>query len=167
MELKARVYKTEIKWALIFSLMFLTWTAMEKAAGLHNVRLDLQPFIGPLILLPSIIIYLLALLDKKSRYFMGTMSYRQGFASGCLLTIFIVILSPLNNLLAALFITPEYFANVTEYTVSMGVLTPEAAARQFSISNYIVTSVVAGLITGIIFSAVISIFTKTRSYNHE
>jgi hypothetical protein len=167
-QLKTQAHKTEMKWALIHSLMFLTWMFIEKAAGLHDVRLDIQPFAGVLIMLPSVIIYVLALLDKKNTYLTGkNPDYWQSLASGCMLTLFIVILSPLNNLLVYSFITPDYFANVTEYTVSKGILTPEEAMRQFSISNYIVTSVVAGSIIGIIFSAVISTFTKTRRHTHE
>jgi hypothetical protein len=165
--IKTRANRTEMKWALIHSSMFLTWMFMEKKAGFHNVHLDIQPFAGTLIMLPSIIIYVLALLDKKNAYLAGKMDYRQSFASGCLLTLFIVVLSPLNTLVTYSFITSDYFANVTKYTVSEGILTQEEATRQFSISNYIVTSVVAGLMIGITFSAVISLFTKTRRYNHE
>jgi hypothetical protein len=64
-QLKTQAHKTEMKWALIHSLMFLTWMFIEKAAGLHDVRLDIQPFAGVLIMLPSVIIYVLAKFGQR------------------------------------------------------------------------------------------------------
>jgi hypothetical protein len=151
----------ELKWALIFSVMFLAWMLAEKLAGFHDTRLDQQPMVGPLILIPSIVIYVLTLRDRK-RSLRGKMTYGRGFLSGCVLTGFVVILSPLNQLLALKVISPDYLANLIEYTVSSGTLTGEQARQQFSLGNYVVTSLVAGTLTGILFSAIIAAFTRSR-----
>ncbi len=92
---KAR-FALELKWALLFSLMYLVWMLAERVAGFHDTRLHQQPMVGPLILIPSILIYWLTLRDRK-RSLQGGMTYRQGFISGCVLTVFVVLLGPLNQ----------------------------------------------------------------------
>ena len=129
-QVKAGKYRTEIKWALIFAAMCLAWTLMERLAGLHSTRLAQQPFVGPLILIPAIVVYALALLDKRRTWFGGHMSYKQSVVSGCVLTAFIVALSPVNQALISLVITPEYFPNAIEYTVAHGIFSQDQAERQ-------------------------------------
>lgn len=155
--------KIEIKWAFIFAAMFLLWMIIEKLIGLHDKHIESQQVATTLILIPSIIIYILALQDKKKNYYSGSITYRQSFMSGLMLTLFIVVLSPVNQLITSYIITPDYFTHAIEYTVKMGMFTQEQAEQQFSIKNYLITSVVGGLVTGIIFSAVISLFIKSKN----
>lgn len=56
---------------------------------------------------------------------------------------------------------------MTEHTVKTGIFTKEQAEQQFNIKNYLITSIVGGLITGIVFSVIISFFTKSKTNNHE
>jgi hypothetical protein len=156
-------YKIEIKWALIFAVMFLLWMVLEKLTGLHDKHLEKQQFVTMLILIPSIIVYILAIMDKKKNFYAVNMTYKQSFLSGLILTLFVVMLSPINQLITSYIITPDYFANVIEHTVKSGMFTQEQAEAQFNIKSYIITSIVGGLVTGLIFSAIISIFTKSKS----
>ena len=91
------------------------------------------------------------------------MTYKQSFISGLMLTFFVVLLSPINQLITSYIITPDYFTNIIVHTVKSGMFTQEQAEAQFNIKNYIITSIVGGLVTGIIFSAIISIFTKSKN----
>lgn len=156
-------YKTEIKWAFIFSAMVLLWMVAEKLSGLHDKYIDRQQFVTTLVLIPAIIIYVLAIKDKKRSYYAGSMTYWQSFVSGLILTLLVVLLSPLNQLITSYIISPGYFNNAIEHTVKSGMFTREQAEAQFNTRNYIITSIVGGLVTGIAFSAVISIFTKSAS----
>ncbi len=143
--------------------MFLVWMITEKLLGFHSGRLHMQQTITALILIPSIIIYVLSALDKKKTFYNGTITYRQSFLSSLALTIGIVLLSPINQVVTSYVISPDYFANASAYTVNKGILTQEQAADQFNIANYIFTGIAGGLVTGITFSAVISIFVKTKT----
>lgn len=155
--------KIEIKWAFISTAMFLLWMTLEKLTGLHDKYLEQQQIVTMLILIPSAIIYVLALLDKKKNYFSGSMTYKQSFMSGLMLTLLIVVLSPVSQLITSYIITPNYFTNVIEHTVKKGMFTQEQAEQQFNIKNYLITSAAGGLVTGIVFSAIISLFTKSNS----
>ncbi|MBB5437811.1 hypothetical protein HDC92_001485 [Pedobacter sp. AK017] len=156
-------YKIELKWAFIFTAMYLLWMTMEKLAGLHDKYLEQQQLISMFVLVPAIIIYALAIKDKKKNHYAGTITYKQSFMSGLLLTIFVVLLSPISQLITSHIITPDYFANVIAHTVKSRMFTQEQAEAQFNIKSYIITSIIGGLVTGIIFSIVISVFTKSKT----
>lgn len=155
-------YKIEIRWAFIHAIVFLLWMVMEKLAGLHDTHLDKQQFVTTLVLIPSIIIYVLAMQDKKKNYYSGSMTYKQSFICGLMLTLFVILLSPVNQLITSYIITPDYFANVIEHTVKSGMFTREQAEARFNNKSYIMTGIVGGLVMGVIFSAIISIFTKSK-----
>lgn len=158
-----KTFKIEIKWAFIFAAMFLLWMTIEKLAGLHDKYIEQQQFVTMLILIPSVIIYVLAIMDKKKNFYAGNITYKKSFLGGLMLTLFVVILSPINQLITSYIITPEYFTNVIEHTVKSGLFTQEQAEGKFNIKSYILTSIVGGLVTGIIFSLIISIFIKSKN----
>jgi hypothetical protein len=51
------------------------------------------------------------------------------------------------------------------YSVENGILTSEQAAENFSLSNYILQSIIGSLLMGILTSAMVSIFTRQRTVN--
>lgn len=155
-------YKTEIKWALIFSGMFLAWMSVERMLGLHSSELASQQVVTTFILVPSFVIYILALRSTRKNVFDDKITYKQSFTSGLWLTIFIVLLSPLNQIITTTIISPDYFSNLTAYTVGNGIMTLEQAEAQFNNGSYIIQSLIGGLITGILFTAIISFFIKSK-----
>ena len=160
-------YRTLIKWALIHSGMFLAWMIIERLAGLHSNKLAMQQVVTTFILMPSFVIYILALRETRKNVYGGKITYQQSFVSGLWLTTCIVILSPVNQMITTTIISPEYFSNLTAYVISKGIMTEEQAHKQFNNENYIIQSVIGGLITGIIFSAIISFFIKSNKQSHE
>ena len=56
--------KIEIKWAIIFTIMVLVWMFIEKLAGFHSEHIDKHPIYTNFIIIPTIIIYVLALLSS-------------------------------------------------------------------------------------------------------
>jgi len=155
-------YKTEIKWALIQSGMFLAWMSVERMVGLHSTELANQQLVTTFILVPSFVIYILALRSKRKNVYDNKITYKQSFVSGLWLTIFIVLLSPVNQIVTTTIISPDYFSNLTAYTISNGIMTQEQAQAQFNNGSYIIQSVVGGFITGMIFSTIISFFIKSK-----
>ena len=154
--------KIEIKWAVIFVLMMLAWMVLEKSLGYHNEKIADHPFFTNFVAIPSIAIYILALLDKKKNYFYGLMSYKQGFISGVIISVIVAILSPLTQYITTEFITPEYFSNVIEYAVSQGKMTQEEADGYFNLRSYIFQSVIGALVMGVLTSAIVAIFVKSK-----
>lgn len=154
----------EIKWAIIFSVVGLLWMLLEKLTGLHSTHIDKHMYLTNLFAIPAIIMMVLALKDKKRNFYKGQMSYKQGFVSGLIISVFIALLSPLTQWITSTIITPEYFPNVIAYSVETGYHKSVAEAEAyFNLKNYIIQSSVGALIMGIITTAVIMVFLQTKS----
>lgn len=154
--------KLEIKWAIVFTIMMLLWMYFEKTAGLHDVHIDQHAIYTNLVIIPAVLVYVLALLDKRKNYFNGKMTYMQGFISGLIISVFIAILTPLSQWITVTYISPEYFENAIHYTVSNNKMSSEEAVAYFNLNNYIVQSSIFAPIMGILTSAIVAIFTKKK-----
>ncbi len=161
-KLRIMKFKTEIKFALAFFVMTLMWMAMERLIGLHSTHIDKHATYTNLYAIPSVVIYILALREKRA-YYNGIMSYGQAFKSGLMMTLFITILSPVSQYITSVYITPHFFENVINYVVSNGKLTKEQANAEFNLNNYLMYSIIGAPVMGIITTSVVSFFAKKNS----
>lgn len=150
----------EIKWAFIFIIMMLFWMLLERLFGLHDTHIELHEIITNFVAIPAILIYVFALLDKRKNYYSGKMTYLQGFVSGIIISIIVAILSPLLQWVTAEIITPDFFANMIDYSVETGNLTKAEAEDFFNINNFIIQATIGAFGMGIVTSAIVAIFTR-------
>jgi tetrahydromethanopterin S-methyltransferase subunit F len=156
-------FKLEIKWAILFTLFSLVWMLLEKSIGLHDIYIDKHPIYTNLFAIPAIIIFALALNEKKKFYFNNSMTWTQGFVTGLFISILIMIFSPLAMYITYNYITPEYFKNAINYAVENKLMTRETAELYFSLKSYIIQSSIGGLSMGVVTSAIVALFVKTKS----
>jgi hypothetical protein len=154
--------KIELKWALIFIAAILLWMVLERVSGLHDTYIDMHVIFTNFFAVPAIIIYVLALLDKRNNFYRGKMSYTQGFVSGLIITIIVVVLSPLSQYITHTFITPQYFPNIIEYAVQQGQMLRDAAEEYFNMQSYIVQSLIGAALMGLVTSAIVAFFLKKK-----
>lgn len=154
--------RIEIIWAVIFVIMTLIWMLFEKLAGFHSTHIDKHYIVTNFIMVPAITVYVLALLDKRAKYYDGRMTWKQGFISGLFITLFVTLLSPLTQYITSVIITPEYFPNIIRYSVDTGRLTQEAAEARFNLRTYIVEGLVGAPVMGLATSAIVAIFTRKK-----
>lgn len=150
----------EIKWAVIFIIMTLLWMLLERLVGLHDVYIDKHPIFTNIIAIPAIAVYVLALRNKRKSYYNGKMTYMQGFISGLIITFIVTVLSPVTQIITSYVITPHYFSNVINYSVTNGLMNQEAAEAYFNIKSYIIQGLMGASIMGTITAAIVAIFTK-------
>lgn len=156
--------KIELKWAIYFSIMVLLWMVLEKICGLHSTYIDYHLYLTNLFAIPAIWIMVLALKDKKYKYYNGQISYQQGLISGIILSIIIALISPLTQWITSYVITPEYFPNVIQQSVETGYYqTIEEAEANFNFSSYVKQGLIGALIMGIVTTAIAMIFIRTRA----
>lgn len=156
--------KIEIKWALIFIAMTLLWMVLEKLVGLHSTHIDKHMYLTNLFAIPAILIYVLALKDKKKHYYKGQMTFKQGFISGLIVTAIVTLLAPLTQWIISTLITPEYFPNVIAHSVETGYHSSlEEAEAYFNLQNYMVQGTTGTFIMGLITSAVVAFFVRTKN----
>jgi hypothetical protein len=155
--------KIELKWGILFVLSGLIWMIIEKSLGWHDALIDKQAayslFYAPI----AIAIYVFALLDKKRNFYQGRMTFMQGFVSGLIITLVVVILSPLSQYITHGFITPDYFDNAIDFAVSSRATTQEIAEANFNLNSYMVQAMVGAAIMGSLTSAVVALFTRSKS----
>lgn len=155
--------KIEIKWGVLFVLVGLIWMVFEKAMGWHDVHIDKHEtytlFMAPI----AISIYVFALLDKKRNFYGGKMSYKQGFIAGLIITLVVFLLSPLSQYITSTYITPDYFNNAIDYSVSSGKMERQAAEDYFNLNSYMMQSMIGAAIMGLITAAIVAFFVRTKS----
>lgn len=154
--------RVEIKWALIFTVVALLWMVFEKAMGWHGPKIEQHPIYTNFFALVAIVLYVLALRDKKQSLG-GTMTWKQGFISGVIISLIIMVLTPLSQYITHTFITPEYFQNAIAYAVDNDKLTQEQAEQYFNMKSYIIQSAIFAPVVGIVTSAIVAIFVRSRN----
>ena len=140
--------------------MILAWMLLEKTLGWHDEQIADHWWLTLLFLPFSILMYVLAIGETRRRVYRRKMTWKQGALSGVILAVFIAFLSPLSQYITHNYITPEYFENVKDFSVTNNLMTLKAANEYFSLNNYLIQSIFGGLLGGIITSAIVAIFLK-------
>ena len=159
-------FKIEIKWAIIFIVMMLLWMVLERLTGLHDVHIDKHPIYTNFVAILAILVYVLALLDKRKNFYNGVMSYKQGFMAGLIITLIVTAFSPLTQYITSTIISPEYFTNVINYSVNEGLMSQTEAEAYFNLKSYLVQVIIFTPIMGIVTTAIVAIFTKSKANNN-
>ncbi|TQI71568.1 uncharacterized protein DUF4199 [Gramella sp. Hel_I_59] len=155
-------FAIEIKWGIIFSIVSLLWMFLEKSLGWHDELIAKHAIYTNFFGIVAIVIYVLALLDKRKNFFEGKMNWSQGFISGIVVSIVVAILTPLAQYITHTFITPEYFPNIIDHTVERGSMTREAAEEYFNLTSYILQSFFFALVVGVVTSAIVALFIRRK-----
>ncbi|WP_309641669.1 DUF4199 domain-containing protein [Flavobacterium sp.] len=160
-------FSIEIRWAIQFSIFTLVWMIIEKSVGLHDQYIAKQAIYTNLFAIIAITIYVLALLDKKKNYYQGKMDWKQGFLCGLVLSFVIAVLSPMVQYITFTYITPNFFAKITEYAVSHKIQTQAQAETFFSMKSYILQGIFGALSMGVITAALVALVVKTKDTNEK
>lgn len=152
----------EIKWGILFSVATLVWMIIENSVGLHDVYIGKQAIYTNLFGIVAIIIYGLAIREKKYLAYKGAITWQQGFLSGVLLSVVVSVLSPLVQYITFAFISPNFFSNIIRYYVEHKIQTQIQAENYFNLKSYILQGIFGALSMGILTAAIVSLFLKTK-----
>ena len=156
-------FKLEIKWALFFTIMSLLWMLLERLLGLHDEHIEKHAIYTNFIAIPSILIYVFALLDKRKNHYHGTLTYKQGFICGLIITFIVTLLVPLSQYITSTIITPNYFSNVINYAIENELMSKDDALISFNLKNYIIQGLIGAPIMGILTTSIVAIFTRKKA----
>lgn len=152
----------EIKWGVIFTLLALLWMVFEKAMGWHDLYIDKHAIYTNFFGIIAVLVYFLAIREKKRNFYNGEMTWRQGFVAGLILTIVVTVLAPLSQFITSTYITPDYFNNVIAYSVETKVMNQEQAEAYFNLKSYIIQATFGALVMGVVTAAAIAWILKTK-----
>ena len=159
-----QAFKIEIKWSIIYSIAYLLWMYFESRMGWHDSKVGLEPLYNLLFLPISIILIGLAIFDKKRNYYKNEMDWKKGFVSGIILAVLITVLNPIVLYISYNYISPSFFDNAISAAVAEG-LPLEKAKAQFNLNTAISNSVFDKLSFGVVISAAVSYFIRTKTHN--
>ncbi|WP_159780342.1 DUF4199 domain-containing protein, partial [Flavobacterium sp. 9AF] len=143
-------------------VIYTLWMYFEKSMGWHNNKVLLEPLYNLLFLPISILLIGLALFDKKRNHFKNEMDWKKGFISGIILSVLITVLNPLVLYITHNYISPDFFNNAVNASVIEGLPLEKAKAR-YNLNTAISNSVFDKLSFGVVISAVISYFIRTKN----
>ena len=152
----------DLKWGVVFTLALLLWMLIERVLEFHSSNIAKHGIITNFFMIPAIAIYVFALLDKRKNFYLGSMTFKEGFTTGLKVTLVITLLTPLSQYIAVEIISPNFFENIIKYTVESGIMSQEDAEANFNLKSYIIQSMIFAPIVGTITSAIVAIFTKRK-----
>ncbi|MCH2489659.1 MAG: DUF4199 domain-containing protein [Flavobacteriales bacterium] len=152
----------ELKWAVIFTITMLSWMLLEKTLGWHEEQIADHWWLTLLFMPFAVFIYILALREKRRRAYNRKLTWVQGFLAGLIMSVFVALLSPIAQYITHNYITPEYFNNVIEYSVTNELMTRTKANAYFNIENYMWQSAFGALGMGIVTAAIVAIFLRRK-----
>ncbi|MGK4568930.1 DUF4199 domain-containing protein [Flavobacterium sp. 3HN19-14] len=155
-------FSVEIKWAIIFTIVSLLWVFGEKMTGLHDLHIDRQPLYATFFAIPALVIYVLALQEKKKKIFNGQITWTQAFISGTFLALFITILNPLVQYISYEIISPNYFKMISAYRIAHKVPVTTTDSL-YNIKSYIMQGILNCMSLGVVTSAIVALFIKTKA----
>ena len=152
----------EVKWAIVFITIQLLWFLGEKIAGLHDGNVDRQVQLTPVLVIIGLIIFYLALREKKEKVFNGNCNFKQAYFSGFNLTVLITVISPLVYYIAYSIISPDYFDKVIAFQVEAGKMTQEEALDSYNLGTYLIQSIVGTFLLGMLISTGLASVIRTK-----
>lgn len=157
----------EIKWAIMFTIAYLCWILFEKIMGWENDRIEnfwwLTLFFTPF----AIFFFILAMREKRRRVYHRNMTWKQGFLTGLVISLFVALLSPITEYISYNFFTPENFNAISDSSVTNKLVANTKMNDILNIDNYRWQSAFGLLGLGIIISAISAIFTRREEKNFE
>jgi hypothetical protein len=145
--------KNEFKWAAIMSVVLLVWLTALKFLGFQETdKIHVHVILVNAYYLILFVLYIFAINERKRKY-RGFISRRDAFLTGLLVTLFLVVLSPLNMSVFYYLINPNFFQVMIDFNVENGV-NQQVAESDYNLFNYIFSSMLMNLVVGGVFSAI-------------
>lgn len=150
-------YAIEIKWATIFSIAYLIWMLIEKQLGYHSDKALQEPLFNLLFIPITVLLFYLAIKDKKKVIFNGEMEWKEGFASGIVLTLLLTVTTTVVVMLTFNIISPDFFKTAIEQSDNK-----DLAQLNYNLPIFIKNNIFDKLSFGVVIAAIMSYMLKTK-----
>lgn len=154
-------FEIELKWATAFTALSILWVYFEKYLGYHEEFVNSQAIFSFWLLIPQALIYIVAIREKREKYYNGKITWQKAFISGVVLSVVIAGLSPAAIYIMLEVASPDYLSNIVEFKAKQGM--PREGLEQIYNMNYMMTQAIFNnLATGVFYSAIIALFLKNK-----
>jgi tetrahydromethanopterin S-methyltransferase subunit B len=135
---------------------------LEKETGYHDINIKWQPVFNLLFIFPTFILYVLALLEKKKKYYHDQMSWKQGMIAAIIMSFIIVIFSPISQFIVHEIISPDFLENTINFTVKQKKLTLTEAKEYTTLTSSIWKNISDGLSFGVVIGAIVAYLIQSK-----
>ncbi|NEV92714.1 DUF4199 domain-containing protein [Psychroflexus sp. YR1-1] len=154
-------FDIELKWASVFTALSIAWVYFEKYLGYHDEFVNTQAIFSFWLLIPQALTYVLAIREKREKYYDGQITWQKAFISGVILSAIIGGLSPAAVYIMVEFVSPEYLSNVVEAKAAQG-MPREGAEQIYNLNAMVIQAIFNNLASGVFFSAVIALIFRNK-----
>lgn len=154
-------YSIETKWAIVFFVVTLLWKLFEKVMGWHEQRIAQHANYAIIYDGLFVLVYYLAIIDKRKKYGLNGFNFKKGFKFGMTLTCIVTALSPLVQIITHKLISPNYFSNIIQLVTDNNLMTLSDAQAKFNLNNYLLENIIGTFVFGTICSLIL-VFILTR-----
>jgi len=154
-------FEIELKWATAFTAISIAWVYLEKFLGYHDAKVSSQAIFSFWLMIPQALIYIVAIRQKREKYYGGEITWQKAFISGVVLSAVIAGLSPAAIYLMVEFISPDFLSNIVEVRAEQGI-PREGLVQIYNLNNMVTQAIFNNLATGVFFSAIIALFLKNK-----
>ncbi len=163
--------RSEIKAAIIISVLGFAWLLGEYAVGLHDKYVDYHPIISMFGIVIPIVGIRIAIGNKKKSNG-GNMTYAEGFKTGSFVSVLSGVMAPIGLLIYTRIINPNWFDFMVKYSTRRALqaglkgeqLTQSITYAQnyFNERSYVLQTCFGTIVSGIVISAIISLMMRTK-----
>ncbi|SDG37775.1 DUF4199 domain-containing protein [Psychroflexus sediminis] len=154
-------FDIELKWASVFTALSIAWVYLEKYLGYHDEFVSTQAIFSFWLLIPQALIYVLAIREKREKYYDGQITWQKAFISGVILSAIIAGLSPAAVYIMVEFVSPEFLSIIVEEKAAQG-MPREGAVQIYNLNSLVTQAIFNNLASGVFFSAVIALIFRNK-----
>ncbi|MHC5201616.1 DUF4199 domain-containing protein [Myroides sp. LJL119] len=157
-------FSIEFKWAAIATLAALIWMFFIKSMGYHQVE-KIRYVVGFDILfnIVLILLYYLAIRQKKKEYYNGTITWQKAFLSGLAMCIMVTFFYPLIQYITFKQVTPDFLDNLQLALQTQINMPSDEAIKNSSFDLFLRNAVTNNLSFGVVTVAVIAYFIQSKN----
>lgn len=160
-------FAIEIKWAVLLSMATIAFSYLAKYLGYYDAKIAYYQVFSFLIAPLWLVIYYLAIREKKIEFFNSKMDWKRGFVSGIIIAAIATFLAPFGEWYTYEVIAPTYFTDAANFSVENGKMDREQAQTYFSLSSFIMQSIFSTLSGGVVIAGIISFILKSKINVYE
>jgi len=131
-----KVFKTEIKWAIVIGILQLLWLILEFFLGFHDDFISYSPIVSLSFYVPIIFVIYYAIKENKEGLYEGNMDLMKGIKTGFFTALFAVPLMAIVKFAFFTWASPDYFSTLIDYKVSTG-FNRDKMILHFTLKNHL------------------------------
>ncbi|MCO4292764.1 DUF4199 domain-containing protein [Solitalea sp. MAHUQ-68] len=162
--------RTEIKWALIISLLNFLWLVLEYLCGFHTRYISALPYVTIFSIIIPIVFLREALLEKRNRRYKKTITFWLSVQTGATIILICSVISVFSVMIYFKLINPGFTEFMVSYATQKAAENGENVARvrsyattYFSLTSYMQKAFAGTMFIGLFITFIWAVLISKKS----